>query len=132
MNKTVEEDGTINASMVVTGIPSKYYNLVLTAKMKIEYTLADGTVCTLEEEVFRSRSVNQVVEKILGSVCREKEGENVGFQFPGAAEDAGALHRVSQLTHVTRPIAGAEQVEGLRRDSSDGKAVFAVGQGDKV
>ena len=67
VNKTVEEDGTINANMVVTGIPSKYYNLVLTAKMKIEYTLADGTVCTLEEEVFRSRSVNQVVEKILGS-----------------------------------------------------------------
>ena len=67
VNKTVEEDGTINANMVVTGIPRAYYDLVLTAKMKIEYTLSDGTVCTLEEEVFRSRSINQVAENILAS-----------------------------------------------------------------
>lgn len=66
-NKTVEEDGSINANLVITGIPSNYYDLVLTAKMKIEYTLADGTVCTLEETVVRERSVNIVAENILAS-----------------------------------------------------------------
>lgn len=67
INKTVNEDGSINANLVITGIPSSYYNLVLTAKMKIEYTLSDGTVCTLEETVVRERSVNQVAENILAS-----------------------------------------------------------------
>lgn len=66
-NKTVNSDGSINANMVVTGIPKSYFVLVLTAKMKIEYTLSDGTVCTLEEDVFRSRSVNQIAENILVS-----------------------------------------------------------------
>lgn len=66
INKTVNDDGSINANLVITGIPSTYYNLVLTAKMKIEYTL-DGTVYTLEETVVRERSVNIVAENILAS-----------------------------------------------------------------
>lgn len=67
LNKTVESDGGINANLVITGIPSSYYGLILTAKMKIEYTLSDGTVCSLEETVVKERSVNQVAENILVS-----------------------------------------------------------------
>ena len=64
---TVNEDGTINANLVMTRIPKSYFESVLTVKMKIVYTLSDGTECTLEEEVFRSRSVTQVAENILAS-----------------------------------------------------------------
>ena len=67
VKKTVNADGSINANLVITGIPKSYYGLVLTAKMKIEYTLADGTVCTLEETVARERSVNIVANNILMS-----------------------------------------------------------------
>lgn len=67
INKIVEEDGAIEANLVITGIPVSYYDLVLNAKMKIEYTLSDGTVCTLEETVVRERSVQEVAEKILAS-----------------------------------------------------------------
>jgi hypothetical protein len=67
INKTVNDDGSINANLVITGIPSTYYDLVLTAKMKIVYTLADGTEYTLEETVVRERSVDMVAENILES-----------------------------------------------------------------
>lgn len=66
VNKTVNEDGSINANLVLTGIPSSYYDLILTAKMKIEYTL-NGTVYTLQETIVRERSVNIVAENILAS-----------------------------------------------------------------
>ena len=64
---TVNEDGSINANLVITGIPRNYYNLVLTSKMKIRYTLSDGTECMLEETIVRERSVNIVAESILAS-----------------------------------------------------------------
>ena len=64
IKKTVNADGSINANLVITGIPSAYYDLVLTAKMKIEYILADGTVHTLEEPLARTRSVDIVARKI--------------------------------------------------------------------
>lgn len=67
VKKTVNADGSINANLVITGIPSAYYDLVLTAKMKIEYTLADGTECTLEETMVSERSVNIVANNILQS-----------------------------------------------------------------
>lgn len=67
INKTVNDDGSINANLVIIGIPSTYYDLVLTAKMKIVYTLADGTEYTLEETVVRERSVDMVAENILES-----------------------------------------------------------------
>ena len=67
INKVVEDDGTIYANLVVTGIPREYYTSIFTAKMKIEYRLPDGTACTLEEDVRRERSVNIVANKILAS-----------------------------------------------------------------
>ena len=67
VNKIVNQDGTITANLVITGVPDTYYSLALTAKMKIEYVLKNGTVCTLEENVVRERSVNTVAEKILES-----------------------------------------------------------------
>lgn len=36
INKTVEKDGSINANMVITGIPDSYYELVLTVNGKKE------------------------------------------------------------------------------------------------
>lgn len=66
INKVVNSDGTIVANMVITGIPSNYFDLVITAKMKIEYTL-NGKVYTLEETVTRERSVEEVANSILES-----------------------------------------------------------------
>ena len=64
---TVNEDGTINTNLVMTNIPKDYFETDITAKLKIMYTLSDGTVCTLEEDAFWSRSVKQVVENIMES-----------------------------------------------------------------
>lgn len=66
ISKVVNPDGTITANLVITGIPSQYYALVLTAKMKIVYTL-DGMQYTLAETVTRERSVNTVAQSILAS-----------------------------------------------------------------
>ena len=63
----VNEDGTINTNLVMTNIPKDYFETDITAKLKIMYTLSDGTVCTLEEDAFWSRSVKQVVENIMES-----------------------------------------------------------------
>ena len=66
ISKVENPDGTITANLVITGIPSQSYALVLTAKMKIVYTL-DGMQYTLAETVTRERSVNTVAQSILAS-----------------------------------------------------------------
>jgi len=83
VNKTVNDDGSINANLVITGVPSTYYNLVLTATMKIEYTLSDGTKCTLEETVAREKSVNLVAEKILESELSTEEEKEYAISLLG-------------------------------------------------
>ena len=64
---TVNEDGTIHTNLVMTRVPKEYFESEITAKLKITYTLADGTECTLEENAFHSRTVKQVVENIMES-----------------------------------------------------------------
>lgn len=65
-NKVIESDGSTSANLVITGVPESYYNLSFTSKMKVEYIL-NGTVYTIEEKLYRSRSVSQVAEMILAS-----------------------------------------------------------------
>lgn len=84
---TVNDDGTINANLVMTRVPKAYFESEITAKLKITYTLVDGTECTLEEDVFHSRSVKQVVENIMASSTATQEEKDYATNLFRASID---------------------------------------------
>lgn len=84
---TVNEDGTINTNLVMTNIPKDYFETDITAKLKIMYTLSDGTVCTLEEDAFWSRSVKRVVENIMASSTATQEEKDYATNLFRASID---------------------------------------------
>ena len=63
-NMIIHEDGSITSNLVITGIPSKYYDRDLYAQLTITYIL-NGETVTVTESMVQKRSVAEVANAIL-------------------------------------------------------------------
>ena len=64
-NNVLNNDGTVTANLVFTGVTTNYYDAVFSEKAFVKYVTADGTTVEAVEGEYRQRSVKEVANLIL-------------------------------------------------------------------
>ena len=64
-NNVLNNDGTVTANLVFTGVTTNYYSATFSEKAFVKYVTADGTTVEAVEDDYRQRSVKEVANLIL-------------------------------------------------------------------
>ena len=83
-NNVLNNDGTITANLVFTGVTTNYYSAIFSEKAFVKYVTADGTTVEAVESDYQVNSVLGVADVILVHPMASKAGKDYATQIKAA------------------------------------------------
>ena len=83
-NNVLNNDGTITANLVFTGVTTNYYSAIFSEKAFVKYVTADGTTVEAVESDYQVNSVLGVADAILAHPMASKAEKDYATQIKAA------------------------------------------------
>lgn len=83
-NNVLNNDGTITANLVFTGVTTNYYSAIFSEKAFVKYVTADGTTVEAVESDYQVNSVLGVADVILVHPMASKAGKDYATRIKAA------------------------------------------------